>query len=125
MNKFAYLKCLLLEPAKSVVSGFKLTSDNYYKAITLSKQRYTKPAAIKRAHINEWIGANAVYNEKSLDRLRCLDDHIETHLRGLQSLGVDQDSYSSIVVPLLMEKISSGFRLNMICSSNDGISHEE
>ncbi|XP_065070921.1 uncharacterized protein LOC135695676 [Rhopilema esculentum] len=46
--------------------------------------------------------------------MRELYDTIETHFRGLEALGVDQDSYATIIVPTLMEKIPEPIRLNMI-----------
>ena len=40
-----------------------------------------------------------------------------TALPGLEALGVDQITYSTIVVPMLMEKIPEGVRFNMIRST--------
>ena len=47
-------------------------------------------------------------------RLRNFYDDVETHFRGLQALGVDQETYSSIVVPVLMDKLPDSVRINMI-----------
>ena len=49
--------------------------------------------------------------------MRNLHDQIEAHYLGLEALGVDQITYSTIVVPMLMEKISEGVRFNMIRST--------
>eukprot|EP00112_Aurelia_sp_Birch-Aquarium-sp1_P026471 Seg940.2 transcript_id=Seg940.2/GoldUCD/mRNA.D3Y31 product="hypothetical protein" protein_id=Seg940.2/GoldUCD/D3Y31 len=46
--KFQYLKKSLLEPAKQVVSGFKVTGESYREAIELLKERFAKPALIRR-----------------------------------------------------------------------------
>ena len=43
-----------------------------------------------------------------------MHDEIETHLRGLEALGVDMATYSGFVVPVLMERIPETVRLNMI-----------
>ena len=114
VDKFKYLRSFLEEPAKSVVAGLSLTDANYTSAIELLHKRFAKPSVIKRAHINELINLSPVYNEKSVGRLRALHDQIETHFRGLEALGVDKESYSSVVVPVLMEKIPETMRYSMI-----------
>lgn len=55
VDKFAYLKGLLIEPARSTISGFALTSANYKEAIDLLKRRYGKKNAIQEAHIQEMM----------------------------------------------------------------------
>ena len=116
--KFQYLRKSLMEPAASVIiAGFKMTSQNYRAAIELLKQRFAKPALIKRAHINEMLGISAVWDEKQVMKMRNFHDKVETHFRGLQSLAVDSETYSSIVVPVLLEKIPESVRLNMVRST--------
>ena len=113
-DKFKYLKSLLEEPAKSVVAGLPLTSNNYETAVKLLKDRYGDPVIIQRAHINQLAYLPPVFSDKNLKRLRELHDQIETHYRGLEALHVDQITYSTIVVPMLMEKIPDGVKFNMI-----------
>ena len=48
-----------------------------------------------------------------------LYDMAETHYRGLSALGIDEESYSCVVVPKVLEKISEGVRLNMTLGSQD------
>ena len=114
VDKFKYLRSYLEEPAKSVVTGFALTDRDYDSAIDLLRSRYAKPGVIKRAHINELINLSPVFNEKSVQRLRNLRDQIETHFRAMEAQGVNKESYSSVVVPVLMGKIPETLRNNMI-----------
>ena len=114
VDKFKYLRSYLEEPARSVVTGFALTDADYESAIELLKSRYAKPSVIKRAHINDLINMAPVYNEKSLQRLRCLHDQIETRFRAMEALGVSKETYSSVVVPVLMGKLPESVRINMI-----------
>ena len=116
--KFQYLKNSLLEPAKSVISGFRVTAANYKAAVDLLHQRYAKPALIKRAHINEILKCNSVWDEKYVGKLRALHDKVETHHRGLEALHVEEESYATIVVPVLLEKIPQAVRLNMVRASS-------
>ena len=45
--------------------------------------------------------------------MRALYDTVETHHRGLSALGVDENTYSGIVVPTLLEKIPDAVRLTI------------
>ena len=116
--KFQYLKKSLLEPAKSVISGFKMTASNYRAAVELLHQRFAKPTVIKRAHVNEMLKINSVYDERRVDRMRSLHDSVETHFRGLEALHVNEETYASIVVPVLLEKIPQAVRLNIVRASS-------
>ena len=55
VDKFSYLRSLLLEPARSAIGGFALTSANYESAIELLKKRYGKTIAIQRSLVNELL----------------------------------------------------------------------
>ena len=114
IDKFKYLRCYLEEPAKSVVTGFSMTEADYDAAVNLLTKRYAKPGVIKRAHMTELINLAPVFSESSVERLRHLRDQIETHFRSLEAQGVEKESYSSVVVPVLMEKIPQSLRNNMI-----------
>ena len=119
VDKFKYLRSYLDEPAKSVVTGFSLTEADYDAAVELLTKRYAKPGAIKRAHINQLLSLAPVFKETSVERLRNLRDQIETHFRALEAQSVDKESYSTVVVPLLMDKIPQSIRHNMIRFGED------
>ena len=113
VDKFNYLRGLITGQAKSAIAGFSLTSANYEAAIQLLRKRYGKETIIKRAHIQELLNVQPVYNARDGGRLRALCDKIETHHRGLEALGVDAGSYSDIVVPAILEKIPETVRLTI------------
>lgn len=54
-----------------------------------------------------------VYGEKDVCGLRILHETVETHYRGLCALKVDENTYSGIVVPTLLEKIPDSVRLTI------------
>ena len=114
VDKLKYLRSYLEEPVKSVVTGFTLTDRHYDSAIDLLRSRYAKPGVIKRAHIHELINLSQVFNKKSVQRLRNLRDQIETPLRAMEAQGINKESYSSVVVPVLMGKIPEELCNNMI-----------
>ena len=69
---------------------------------------------IKRSHINELMNLQPVYKERDLDRLRHFYDMAETHFRGLDSMMVDETTYSCVVVPLLLDKLPEAVQLSML-----------
>lgn len=113
IDKFSYLKGLLSDQAMTTIAGFSLTTANYEAAIDLLKNRFGRKSAIQRAHINELLKIQPVFGEKDTVRLRKMYDTCETHYRGLKALGVDELSYSTIVVPSIMEKLPEQFRLTI------------
>ena len=114
VDKFKYLRSYLEEPARGVVTGFALTDSNYDAAVKLLIKRFAKPNFIKRALINHLINLPVVHSEKNVSRLRNLHDQIETKFRALEAQGIEKQSHSSVVVPVLMAKILEGLRNNMI-----------
>ncbi|EDO27041.1 predicted protein, partial [Nematostella vectensis] len=48
VDKFNYLRSLLVGPARGAVAGFALTAANYQSAIDLLKRRYGQTEKIKR-----------------------------------------------------------------------------
>ena len=114
VDKFKYLRSFPQEPAKSVVAGLPLTDADYDAAVELLQKRFARPAVIKGMHIHEMIHLPPVYSERNIVKLRNLHDQIETHFRGLEALGADKESYSTVVVPWLMQKVPETLRYNMI-----------
>eukprot|EP00794_Sanderia_malayensis_P015469 gene15469-biopygen12872 len=100
--------------SQSVIAGIPTNDSSYETAVNLLKSRYADPAVIQRTHINQLLNLAPVFNEKNTSRLRSLHDHIETQFRGLQALGVDKITYSSVIVRVLIEKIPGGIWLGML-----------
>ena len=113
VDKFAYLRSLVVEPARSTIAGFSLTSANYTAAVEVLKKRYGKETAIQRAHVNDLLNLPHVFNDKDTPRLRKLYDSCETHFRGLKALSVNENTYSAVVVPAVLHKLPEAFRLTI------------
>ena len=92
-----------------MIAGTPLTENDYKTAVNILKSRFAKPSVIQRAHV---INLPTVFNERNVTRLRTSQDQIEIHYRGLEVIGVDSNSYSSIVVLILMEKVPEAIRYN-------------
>jgi hypothetical protein len=105
VDKFTYLRSLLLGPAKSSIAGFALTATNYKVGLELLRNGYGKKNVIQRALIQELLKLKPVYNNIDLDGLRKLYDAC-----ALEAQGVNVSTYSSIVLPTIMEKLLEMFR---------------
>jgi hypothetical protein len=116
VDKFAYLKGLLVGPAQTTIAGFTFT--NYNEALELLKTRYGKKTAIQRTHIQALTNIKPVYNERDLRRLRELYRACETNCRGLKTLGVDESLYATIVVPEILDKLPESLRLTITRGSS-------
>ena len=102
-----------MEPARSTIAGFSLTSANYTATVEVLKKRYGKETAIQRAHVNDLLNLPHVFNDKDTPRLRKLYDSCETHFRGLRALSVNENTYSAVVVPAVLHKLPEAFRLTI------------
>ena len=94
VDKFAYLRHLVEEPARKVIAGFRQTERDYESALECLKDRYAKPDVIKRAHINE-MAATPTVQEDDVVGLRAAYDRIETHFRALEAMGVGMEIWSA------------------------------
>ena len=113
VDKFSYLQGLLIEQAQSAIAGFSLTSANYKAAIQLLKKHYSKQKVIQRTYINDLLNLERIYSERDTQRLRTMYDFAETKYRALEALGVDQETYSAIVVPSLLKNLPEQLRLTI------------
>ena len=118
VDKFSYLRGLLLEPARSAIAGFSLTAANYAAAVEPLKKRFGKKVAIQRTLINELFNTRPVFNNGDTVRLRNLYDFVESKYRALQALQVEEQNYSEIVVPVLLERIPDSIRLTITRGTN-------
>ena len=108
-----FLRSLLLRSAKSAVGGFALTSANHELAIELVKKRYGKKVVIQRALISKLLNPCPVFDKSDQPRICSHFDFAEMKCRVLQALGVEEWSYSEVVMPRLLEKIPNPIRLTI------------
>ncbi|CAB3986134.1 TNF receptor-associated factor 3 [Paramuricea clavata] len=54
-----------------------------------------------------------IYNERDVRRLRELYHACERNRRGSKTLGVDESSYATIVLPEILDKLPESFRLTI------------
>lgn len=80
IDKFSYLKSLLVGVAASTIEGLPLTIDNYVVAIDLLRQRFGKKENIIQAHMHKLLSLKSTKAVSSFCELRMLYDDIEIHV---------------------------------------------
>ena len=110
LQKFNYLKAQLQADAAGAIAGLPLTEANYVQSIALLKERFGQPQRLISAHIRAFLDLSAPSND--LSRLR-LFYVVENHIRGLSSLGVPKVSYGTLLVPIILGKLSPPTRRNL------------
>ena len=81
------LDCTAHEP----IAGLTLTSANYNEAVSILQRRFGNKQQIISRHMDTLINASPVASPNDLKGLRHLHDQIESHVRGLKSLGVTSE----------------------------------
>ena len=103
-HKLNYLMNLLEGPAYRVVAGLDITEENYIHAVETLKTRFGNKQRIISAHMQALLKLQELPNEK-VSHLRTILDKINIHVRGLESLGMPQESYGSLLIPIIMQRM--------------------
>ena len=106
IDKFAYLNSLLDGSEAEAISGLRVTAANYEEAMAILQKRFGDKKQIIAKHMDILINLNAVTAHNNIKALRQLYDSIETQVRGLKALGIESDSYGSLLSSVLMSKLS-------------------
>ena len=104
IHKLNYLMNLLEGPAHRVVAGLQLTEENYKQAVESLKLRFGGKQRIISAHMQSLLKLQDCPNEK-VSQLRYIYDKINVHVRGLESLGMSQESYGGLLIPIIMQQM--------------------
>lgn len=111
VQKFSYLRSQLSHSAEQCISGLALSSANYEQAICLLKERYGDEQHIVDAYMKNLLDLpSPAFTSHSL---RSFYDSMESSIRGLESLGQSQDSFGSLLIPIILKKLPIVMRKNM------------
>ena len=111
VQKLNYLRAQLQHDAARVVAGFPLTGVNYEHSVTLLRQRYGQPHKLISAHMNALLEMHIPTNSSSA--LQLFYDSIESHTRSLSSLGKTRETYGSLLVPIILNKLPADVRKSL------------
>ena len=112
IDKFNYLHSLLEGPAARTIQGLALRESNYESAVKLLKERFGKPQQIISAHMEELIKISPCTGERP-SSLRYVFDKINVNVRGLSAMGISSTQYGSLLIPIVMSKITPELRLRI------------
>ena len=85
---FTYLRSYLTDAALNSVSGLTLTNKNYWKALTILKERYGNKQVIVSRPMKKLENLRVVSSDTNINGLRKLFDEIESIVMSLESLVV-------------------------------------
>ena len=110
-QKFSNLKYQLEGSAAMTVEGFSLTHGNYSRAIDLLRERYGQHHKIIHATMQALLQLPSA--SINIPSLRSFYDKMESYVRGLESLNQNQETYGSLLVPILLDKLPNELRKNL------------
>lgn len=116
IEKLQYLKGQLKGAALKLIDGFRLTNTNYEMVIEMLQDAYGDRDAIIDAHIIELAELKSP-NSSSVQAIENFRTDMEGHLRELEALGIKMDKYGRLLSPLLMKKLPSKWKENVIRST--------
>ena len=111
VQKLNYLRAQLQHDAARVVAGFPLTGVNYEHSVTLLRQRYGQPHKLINAHMNALLEMHTPTTSPSA--LQLFYDSIESHTRSLSSLGQSRETYGSLLVPIILNKLPADVKKSL------------
>ncbi|KAL5009110.1 hypothetical protein ScPMuIL_014691 [Solemya velum] len=111
VQKFSYLMAQLQGEASQCIAGLPLTSANHQQAIDPLTERFGQHHKIITACMQSLID---LPSPKNSNGLKYFYDRMETYIRNLQSLGQCQDSYGTLLIPIIIGKLPADVRRNIM-----------
>ena len=113
INKFSYLKTLLIGKAKYALNSLELTSGNHDEAVLILKSRFGDPQVVIQSNIDVLLALHPVSSSSNITDLRKIYDKVETVSRNLQRFEVQAEQFGPILIAVLLKKLSNVLRLQV------------
>ncbi|XP_054706599.1 uncharacterized protein LOC129216409 [Uloborus diversus] len=104
-EKFNYLKSYLGGPAANAIAGFEISDENYDSALQILKERFGQKDVIINSHMNKLLNLSPVYKITDIPKLKRIHNEIEVNVRCLSALGLESNSYSSMLLAVVLKII--------------------
>ena len=111
IDKFTYLKGLLTGSAGDCISGLSLTFQNHKEAANFLKERYANPQGNISAHMESLMKLPSVRDINDVTSLQKSYNRVESSIQNLKSVGINPDSYTFLLTPLLTETLLSELQM--------------
>ena len=110
VQRFVVLKSHLAGVALKSIQGIPVMGDGYTQAVEVLKERFDLEDVRKETLLKELLNMPSV-RHGDLMGMWSLIDHLSAHTRALRTLGVVPESFSSLLLPVVKEKIPEDWRL--------------
>ena len=113
VDKFNYLVNILEGEAFRVVQGLEIVEENYDHAKETLYQRFGHKQKIIQVHMDNLLNLQYSPNN-TIAQLRKIFDDVDVHIRGLESLGVSQENYGSLLIMNIMKRMTKDVALQVV-----------
>ena len=110
VKKIVILKSHLAGVALRAIQGIPVSGEGYIEAVTLLKERFELKDVCREKLMKDMLNMPSV-RVNDLNSIRSLIDHIMAHTRALKSLEVTAEGFSSLLLPIVKEKLPENWRL--------------
>ncbi len=112
VDKFNYLVNILEGEAFRVIQGLEIIEENYDHAKETLHERFGHKQKIVQVHMESLLNLQYSPND-TVAQLRQIFDNINIHIRGLESLGVKQENYGSLLILVVMKRMPKDVALQV------------
>lgn len=121
VERFHYLTASLSGSPAAAIRGLRVTNDNYAEAVSILKERFGDKNRIISAHLEDLMKLPDVSEkEDNIVAMRRFCDELESHSRSLGCLGVEPDTYGTMLAPVVMGKLPQSWSLLISRNVGDG-----
>ena len=110
VQKFAVLKSHLAGVALRAIQGIPVSGEGYDEAVAALRKRFELDDVRRETLMREMLNMPSV-RSNDLKGMRSLIDHLSAHSRALGTLGVPTESFSSLLLPIVKDKIPENWRI--------------
>lgn len=112
VDKFHYLKSSLTGAAAAAITGLQVSEACYNDALAILKSRFGDKKRIEKEHLGLLRRLPVIKSASDTRGLRRFYDHVTSHMRGLEALGVEQSSYSAMMADILLRSLPAEMGLD-------------
>ncbi|XP_042148992.1 uncharacterized protein LOC121837441 [Ixodes scapularis] len=111
-EKFGYLRMYLGGEAEAAVAGLPRTETCYADAIEILNRRFGDKKRLEQEYFSSLRLISPVKSANDTSGLRTMFDQVQINIRGLQTLGVNKSSFSSMLCDILMRALPRDIVVN-------------
>ncbi len=120
IHKLNYLVNSLEGPAYKAHEGLELAGRNYSHAVETLKTRFGSNQQIVSAHMQAFLNLQNHPND-NVTQLRSIFNNINVHVWVLESLGITSEKFGSLLIPVIMSRMSPEIALQVARKSSEDL----